>query len=102
MKEITIGKHIFKWDVKLFYGADGCCHYETSFYLGTYIKTYKKYWLFGPIISEELPKFAFKVYFDITSLSITNEEVNILVMREYNHWIGMCEREENVLKGKYL
>lgn len=101
MENIIIGNHTFQYKI---------CHDETEwggyewtdFYYGTYTNTYRKYLLFGPVMTSEKPKLAFKVDIDISSRALTNDEVKRWVMKAYEHWCGLQIRDQLLSEGKFM
>lgn len=47
----------------------------TKFFLGEEVVRYRKYWLFGPVITKSVPKMVLEVYFNIESPNYTKEEL---------------------------
>ena len=49
-----------------------------------------------------VPKYLFKVNFDITSPSYTRKYVNTHVLQSYETWKGLLARKDEIEKGIYL
>jgi hypothetical protein len=72
MKKITIDGYTFEYET-LIESSEFGDYYETHFYNGTVTKTYRKYWLFGPIITEEVPNHIFTICEDSENTNLSKE-----------------------------
>lgn len=89
--------------VTLQYGVHhDCSEYgETSltrFYHGTITRTYKKYWLFGEVITNIEPKYVFTIWGDIESKSYTKKQLRKLI----EHQLELMYREEEIDRGEII
>lgn len=73
-------------------------YYETVFYEGTTIKTYKKYWLFGETITKIVPKEVFVLYVDIESRDYTKDKIRGMIEKK----LALLNREEEIKNGKII
>jgi len=72
--------------------------YETIFYEGTEIKKYKKYFLFGPIITKEIPKQIFKLYYNIEDESMTKSDIKSAICRK----LELLGRKSEIERGEII
>jgi hypothetical protein len=83
--------------------ADECDEWSwTIFYNETKIRSRKKYFLFGPIITWEEPIELFRTEFDIEDLSYTKEELRVILEKKLKHFLGLQNREEEIRKGDLI
>lgn len=104
MKNIKISEHEFQWQ-KCYYNdgdGDACGAGYTAFYLGKRTEIYLKYWFFGPKLTRELPLLAFTVPFHIDNPTLTNTQVRNAVMRKYEHWKELLDRDDKIAKGEFF
>lgn len=77
-------------------------YYETIFYKEMKEVKYKKWLFFGPVLTREEPIVLFSVYINITDKSYTKSEVKAIVEKEYDKYIGLLDREDEVRNGDYI
>jgi hypothetical protein len=98
MKELEIHGRKYQYEIfsdcNEYYGMT----YETVFYQGTEIVSKRKYLLFGERITEEVPKFAFKVFFNIEDPSFTKSYVRANVERQAE----LFYRQEEIDRGEII
>lgn len=68
----------------------------TEFYLGTETITKRKYWLFGPLITKEVPKLAFKIYADANDISLPKHFWKTSIQRK----LELLNRREELERGE--
>jgi len=98
MKELEI--HGRKYQYEIFSDCneyDGLT-YKTEFYQGTEIVSRRKYFLFGERITKEVPKFAFKVFFNIEDPSFTKSFVRAAVEKQAE----LLYRQEEIDRGEII
>ncbi len=70
----------------------------TNFYEGTYLHTYRKWFLFGEKITVEKPKLIFQIWGDIESPFRTKKGLKKLIKGE----IEILDRIEEISKGELV
>lgn len=96
-KEITIKGEKFYYIVLVdsdLYGV----YYSTEFFQETKIVKYKKYWLFGEIITKEEPIILFEVNINIESDKYTKEQTRAKIESAFN----LSKRKEEILRGEII
>lgn len=73
-------------------------YYWTEFYQETYTETYKKYWLFGPTLTREVPIILFKLGFNIEDKYFTKKYVRERIEIQ----VELLEREEEIKRGEII
>lgn len=97
MKSITINNKTFYYVVQLNCTEYGN-YYWTEFYQETYTETYKKYWLFGPTLTREIPIILFQLYCDIEDKYLTKSDVKERIQRQ----VELLDREEEIKRGEII
>ena len=70
----------------------------TEFYEGTVTKTRKKYWLFGKIITTDVPKEIFRLNFDVETADRTKRELSAILHRK----LELLERQNEIDRGELI
>jgi hypothetical protein len=68
----------------------------TEFYLGTETVTERKYWLFGSLITKEVPKLVFKIYEDAYNISLSKEFWRTAIQKK----LDLLYRREELERGE--
>ena len=98
MKKIAINGDDFEY--KIF---SDCDEYNgpycwTEFYQGVEIKSYKKYLLLGPIVTEASPKFIFKVWMNIESPHYTKQAIRAILLTQ----VELLYRKQEIERGEII
>ena len=72
--------------------------YETIFYEKMKTVTYKKYWLFGPVMTKEEPDVLFSIYEDSNNKRINKDWWRNRILHE----ISLLNRKEEIEAGKLI
>ena len=97
MGSVTIKDKTFHYTVQYDCSEYGD-YYWTEFYQETYTKTYKKYWLFGPTLTREIPIILFKLGLNIEDKCFTKKDIKERLDRQ----IELLEREEEIKRGEII
>lgn len=101
-KTIEINGETFNYEVIYDVDAHGNVYEWTEFFKDTYEKTTKKFWLFGPLVTETIYDPLFTVNFDIESTFYTKEYTNKGVNKAYNNYIALLKRPEEIKNGEII
>jgi hypothetical protein len=94
MKKLTYNHIELEYEIIYDSSGDG----ETRFYKGTETSTYKKYWLFGKVITVTEPKYVFTIRQDIEFYGYSKEKI-----REWiGHHILIMKRKEEISRGEII
>jgi hypothetical protein len=98
MKELEIRGRKYQYEIFSDCNEYDGLTYETEFYQGTKIVSKRKYLLFGKRIVKEIPKFAFKVFFNIEDPSFTKSFVRAAVEKQAE----LLYRQEEIDRGEII
>ena len=94
MKELNVNNRIFQY--QMFVDINGFI--TTHFYEGTETITRKKYWLFGPYITKEVPHEVFTLNFSIEDDNYTKSEIQ----RRLESKIEILDRKKEIERGEII
>lgn len=97
MKSITINNKTFYYVVQ-YVCSEYDNYYLTEFYQETYTETYKKYWLFGPTLTREVPIILFELAINIEDKYFTKKDIRERIERQ----VELLEREEEIKRGEII
>lgn len=97
METITISGREFQYNIVWYDGEFGD-YAETVFYLGTKTETYRKYLLFGPMVTVEVPIEAFRFDGNIKSNKYTKEELR----KKLEKKVELLDRQAEIDRGELI
>lgn len=97
MKSITINNRTLQYKTFHCNSEYGDSTY-TRFYEGTTIKTRKKYFFFGPKVTEIVPKHVFTIYEDVNNERLTKDWWKTRILRE----LELLNRSKELEKGELI
>lgn len=97
MKKITISGREFQYQ-NFWYESEFGDYAKTTFYQGTKTETYRKYWLFGPMITVEVPIEVFVFDDDIESNRFTKEELRQKLEKK----VKLLDRQAEIDRGELI
>jgi len=97
MKTITISGREFQYQIFWYDGEYGD-YAQTIFYQGTEIENKRKFWLFGPIITVEVPIEVFKFDGSIESVNFTKDELR----KKLEKKVKLLDRQEEIDRGELI
>ena len=97
MKTITISGREFQYQIFWYDGEYGG-YAETIFYHGTETETKRKFWLFGPMITVEVPIEVFKFEGNVESVHFTKEELR----KKLEKKVKLLDRQKEIDRGELI
>jgi hypothetical protein len=97
MKDLNVNGRTFQYEIFSDVSEYGETVF-TEFYEGKETKTRRKYFLFGPEITKEVPHKVFTIYFDIEDTDRTKDEVRTVLERH----IELLDREAQIQRGEII
>lgn len=97
MKTLDVNGRVFEYKQYANFGECGTSNW-TEFYDGTETKSKKKYLFFGPVITETIPKFVFRVPYDIEDPI----HLKSAVRRTIEAYVELLGRQEEINKGEII
>ena len=79
-------------------GSEYGDYYWTEFYEETYTKTYKKYWLFGPTLTKEVPIVLFQLSLNVEDEYYTKSDIRSRILRQ----LELVDRKEQIERGELI
>lgn len=73
-------------------------NYWTEFYEETYTKTYKKFWLFGPTLTKEVPIVLFTLHLNVEDEYYTKSDIRTKISRK----LELLDRKEQIKRGELI
>lgn len=73
-------------------------YYWTQFYVETYSKTYKKFWLFGPTLTKEVPIVLFTLHLNVEDEYYTKSDIRTKILRQ----LELLDRKEQIKRGELI
>lgn len=73
-------------------------YYWTQFYEETYTKTYKKFWLFGPTLTKEVPIVLFTLHLNVEDEYYTKSDIRTKISRK----LELLDRKEQIKRGELI
>ena len=97
MKDLNVNGKIFQYEI--FHGSEEAGdYYWTKFYDGNETVTHKKYLLFGPVITKEVPKEIFKLGFSVEDSNYTAAYVRGRI----NSKLELMDRKLQIERGEII
>lgn len=101
LKDIRIEDHQLEYSSEWYYDQeDYPVTPYTQFYYGKHETKHKKYWLFGEIITKVHNTPVFNIDFHLNDPNMTTEEVKNKILKAYERWINLKNRQEDLKIGK--
>ena len=97
MKTININGKEFFYEV-CYHVSEYGEYVWTEFYDGSYTKTYKKYFFFGPTRTKEVYNKVFQLNFNIEDKNKTKSDIRKSLERQ----IELMNREEEIKRGELI
>jgi hypothetical protein len=97
METITISGRDFDYKV-VYYDGEYGDYAETIFYQGSETETHRKFWLFGPIITVEVPIEVFKFDGNIESNHYTKKELR----KKLEKKVKLLDRQAEIDRGELI
>jgi hypothetical protein len=97
MKELTIQGKTLQYEIKHEVSEYSSSTW-TEFYIGSETVIYRKYWLFGELITKTYPKLVFKIWRNIEDKTYTKSQVRKWI--EYQ--LELLDREAQIARGEII
>ena len=97
MRELLVNGRAFMYRISTYDGEYNISEY-TEFYEGFEEITRKKYYIFGPVVTISMPKFAFRLPYSIESDKYSKTSVR----RNIESYVELLDRKAEIARGEII